>query len=127
MTDKLSYEELDAILTEITFSEPSIASYTFILHLLCRDEKARLHEIAFELLVHPLCHIQGAYFSALHHARRCIVLADQEELADYLSYLLFLHEVPDKVISKQEAFATANRILELDPYNEAAKSYFTNK
>ncbi|MFP7493417.1 hypothetical protein SFC66_06465 [Terribacillus saccharophilus] len=123
ITDNLTYDELDALLTDIAFSEHSLAVYTFTQHLLLQDETIQLHEMAFELLVHPLCHLPGAYFSALYHARRCITLAEPEELKHYLTYLLFLHEVPDKVVGEQEALAAAKRILELNPNSEVAQKY----
>ncbi|PAF39300.1 hypothetical protein CHH58_01210 [Terribacillus saccharophilus] len=119
----LSLEKLDGELTEIAFDQPSMSIYTFIMGLIIEEEKVELHEIAFDMLVNPLCHIEGAYYAALYHARRCIELADQQELAEYLSYLLFLHDVPDKVVSEDEALATANRIIELDSDNEVAKEF----
>ncbi|SNZ11580.1 hypothetical protein SAMN05421503_2090 [Terribacillus aidingensis] len=123
----LSFEELDGELTDIAFTRPSMSIYTFIVSLLIENEKIEFHEIAFEMLVNPLCHIEGAHHAALYHARRCIELADQQELAEYLSYLLFLHEVPDKVINDDEALATAKKILELDSDNDVAKEFLAEK
>ncbi|MFC7321458.1 hypothetical protein GLW00_06900 [Halobacillus litoralis] len=119
----LSIDELDGELTEIAFNQPSISIYTFVISLIVEEEKIELHEIAFDMLVNPLCHIEGAYHSSLYHARRCIDLADQSMIAEYLSHLLFLHDVPDKVVSKTEAIATANKILEMDPNSEIAKEF----
>lgn len=121
----LSLEELDGELTEIAFDKPSMSIYTFVIGLIVEEEKIELHEIAFDMLVNPLCHIEGAYYAALYHARRCIEMADQNELAEYLSYLLFLHDVPEKVVSEDEALATAKRILELDSNNEVAKEFLS--
>lgn len=126
IVDNLSYEELDGELTEIAFNHSSISNYTFIMSLLIEQEKVGLHEIAFDMLVNPLCHIEGAYYAALYHARRCIELSGQQD-AGYLSYLLFLHDVPDKVVSNEEARVAAKKILELDPDNEVAQNFLTER
>jgi hypothetical protein len=123
----LSFEELDGELTDIAFTCPSMSIYTFMVSLLIEDEKIEFHEIAFELLVNPLCHIEGAYHAALYHARRCIALADKQALAGYLSYLLFLHEIPDKIIDDEEALAAAIKIIELDFDNKVAKEFLADK
>lgn len=126
ITNHVSYEELDEKLTEIAFNHASISVYTFIMSLVVDQEQVELHEIAFDLLVNPLCHIEGAYYAALYHARRCIELTDRQN-AKYLSYLLFLHDVPDKVVSGEEAHDTANKILQLDANHEPAKMFLNDR
>jgi hypothetical protein len=126
-SEHLTFEELDGELTEVAFTCPSMSIYTFVVSLLIENEKIAFHEIAFEMLVNPLCHIEGAYQAALYHARRCIALTDQQELAGYLSYLLFLHEVPEKVIDDEEALVAARKIIELDTDNKVAKEFLADK
>ena len=45
----------------------------------------------------------------------------KEENVDSLLQLLFLHSVPDKLISDTKAIEICNKILELDASNEIAK------
>ncbi|MCC2252253.1 MAG: hypothetical protein ACQEWU_07095 [Bacillota bacterium] len=74
ISSDLSYEELDAELTNIAFNNSNITNYAFIMRLIVENEKVELHGIAFDMLVNPLCHIKGAYYVALYHAKRCVEL-----------------------------------------------------
>lgn len=122
ISSDLSYEELDAELTDTAFNNPSITNYAFIMSLIVENEKVELHGIAFDMLVNPLCHIEGAYYAALYHAKRCVELTNQQD-EGYLTNLLFLHDVPDTVVSEEEAYNVAKNILSLNPKNEIAKEF----
>lgn len=125
MTNELSYSELDGKLMETAFKDSSITNYAFIMSLLVEEEHVALHEMAFRLMVVPLSYLDGAYYAALYHARRCVELTDRQDIR-YLSNLLFLHQIPDKVVSEEEAYDTAKRMLALDPDHVLAKE-FLNK
>jgi hypothetical protein len=125
MTNELSYSELDGKLMETAFKDSSITNYAFIMSLLVEEEHVALHEMAFRLMVVPLSYLDGAYYAALYHARRCVELTDRQDIK-YLSNLLFLHQIPDKVVSEEEAYDTARRMLALDPDHVLAKE-FLNK
>lgn len=122
MTNELSYSELDGELMEMAFKDSSITNYAFIMSLLVEEENVELHEMAFRLMVVPLSYLDGAYYAALYHARRCVELTDRQDIR-YLSNLLFLHQIPDKVVSEEEAYDTARRILALDPDHVVAKEF----
>ncbi|MFI8578264.1 hypothetical protein ACIGEL_21615 [Rossellomorea aquimaris] len=125
MTNELSYSELDEELMETAFKDSSITNYAFIMSLLVEEENVALHEMAFRLMAIPLSYLNGAYYAALYHARRCVELTDRQDIK-YLSNLLFLHQIPDKVVSEEEAYDTARRMLALDPDHVVAKE-FLNK
>jgi hypothetical protein len=125
MTNELSYSELDGKLMETAFKDSSITNYAFIMSLLVEEEHVALHEMAFRLMVVPLSYLDGAYYAALYHARRCVELTDRQDIK-YLSNLLFLHQIPDKVVSEEEAYDTARRMIALDPDHVLAKE-FLNK
>ncbi|WP_121639510.1 hypothetical protein [Virgibacillus sp. Bac330] len=124
ISSNLSIEELDATLTDIAFHNSSITNYAFVMSLIIEDEKVELHGIAFDMLVNPLCHIDGAYYTALYHAKRCVELTNQQDVG-YLTNLLFLHDVPETVVSEKEAFNVAKKILTLDPNNEIANEFMS--
>ncbi|TMU87164.1 hypothetical protein FGG79_03245 [Bacillus sp. BHET2] len=124
-TKELSYSELDAELMDIAFNDSSIANYSYIMSLLVEKENVELHEMAFRLMVNPLSYLDGAYYAALYHARRCVELTDRQEVG-YLSNLLFLHMIPNQVVSEEEAYETAKRMLSLEPNHIQAKQ-FLNK
>jgi len=125
MTNELSYSELDGELMGMAFEDSSITSYAFIMSLLVEEENVELHEMAFRLMAIPLSYLNGAYYAALYHARRCVELTDRQDIR-YLSNLLFLHQIPEKVVSEEEAYDTAKRMLALDPDHVVAKE-FLNK
>ena len=90
-------EKIDDILSKIAFDNESVVMYTTACMLLIKKETAELHYIAAQLLMHPLCHFEGAYAAALYHVRKAIELdPDDIELKEVL---VFLHGVPDKVVS----------------------------
>ncbi|RFA31963.1 hypothetical protein CAI16_19450 [Virgibacillus dokdonensis] len=109
---------------DIAFHNSSITNYTFVMSLIIEDEKVEFHGIAFDMLVNPLCHIDGAYYTALYHAKRCVELTNQQDVG-YLTNLLFLHDVPETVVSEKEAFNVAKKILTLDPNNEIANEFMS--
>ncbi|MDX8342612.1 hypothetical protein [Rossellomorea sp. YZS02] len=123
---ELSQRELDEELMNIAFSDSSIANYSFIMSLLVEKETVELHDMAFRLMVNPLSYLDGAYYAALYHARRCVELTDRKEVG-YLSNLLFLHTIPDSVVEEKEAYETAKRILSLDPDHRAAKEVLNRR
>lgn len=125
-TKELSYSELDEELMDIAFHDSSIANYSFIMSLLVENETVQLHEMAFRLMVNPLSYLDGAYYAALYHARRCVELTNRLEVG-YLSNLLFLHVIPDQVVDEEEAYETAKEILMLDPDDKLAKDFLDRR
>ncbi|AJG57800.1 hypothetical protein ACT7CX_17565 [Bacillus cereus] len=115
-----NFEEFSEEILYVTYENSSITKYSFINYLLMKKESSDLHDLAFDLLVNPLCHIEGAYHSALYHAKKSVELT-KEENVDSLLQLLFLHSVPNKLISDTKAIEICNKILELDASNEIAK------
>ncbi|MGN5652312.1 hypothetical protein [Bacillus sp. Brlt_9] len=115
-----NFEQFSEEILYVTYENSSITKYSFINYLLMKKESSDLHDLSFDLLVNPLCHIEGAYYSALYHAKKSVELT-KEENVDSLLQLLFLHSVPDKLISDTKAIEICNKILELDASNEIAK------
>ena len=107
-------------LSFVAFEYPTLVSYTFLCMLLIKKESTELHVWSAVLLMQPLCHIEGAYAAALYHIRKAIALAPKN--INLKESLLFLHEIPDQVVSKEEAIATAREILAKDPNRTCAKS-----
>lgn len=96
--------------------------YQFVRYLIEQKETVKLHDLAFDLLVHPFCHYNRAYYRAYDHVQRTVALTHRQDVA-CLECLLFLAEVPDQVTPKQEALAVANEILRMEPKNRVAKDF----
>lgn len=108
----------DFILTE-AFDKGSITFYGFVCYLILLDEKASLHDLATDVLAYPLSYFEGAYPTALFHARRALELDPQN--LEYLKFLLFFHDIPDKLIKKEEAIEIAREVLKRDPDHKIAQ------
>jgi hypothetical protein len=102
------------------YDNRNILYYTFLHYLIKKKETVELHNLAFSLFVHALTPIDGAYHCALYHAQRAVELTNEHD-SDILEHLLFLHEVPDKLVSDEKAHETCHEILALDPANKYAK------
>lgn len=99
----------------------SIMFYTCILDMMKTEETAEMHDLAFLLLVYPLSELQGALDSAYYHADSSIKLTDGKEVKSLLQ-MLFLHAVPEPVISDKKALEISRQILKLDPTNSVARN-----
>lgn len=117
--DEVGYEVFSHELLSIAFSNESLTNYVVLVHLLHEDESPELHDLAFQVLTHPLCHIEGAYASSLMHAKKSLDLNHSIDVTS-LENLLFLNTVPEKIVSDWDAVQIAKRIQTLEPDNEVA-------
>ena len=109
------------LLIEIAFETENITIYSIVCMLLIKKETVELHQLAIDLLVHPLCIINGAASAALYHARKAIELSPNNPMLK--ESLLFFHNVPEKLVSTEEAISTAREILNMQPNNQCAKLF----
>ena len=116
---KTTPEVFQESLLDITFDNKNLVAYSLICMLLIKNETAQFHCFAAELLIHPLCIIEGAYASALYHVKKAIELDPGDICLKEL--LLFFHEVPDQLIGAEEARRIANEILKEKPDSKCAK------
>uniref|UniRef100_UPI00386593EC hypothetical protein n=1 Tax=Treponema saccharophilum TaxID=165 RepID=UPI00386593EC len=65
----------------------------------------------------PLCFVDGAYSIGLFHARQLLA---KEYSVKNLEMLLFFHDLPEKLVGRDEALKIAARILRLEPGNQLA-------
>ena len=69
--------------------------------------------------------LEQAYFTAYKHAKRAVELTDGTDVL-LLENLLFLHGVPDQVISDEEAADVAQKIVRLEPSHRVASEWLKN-
>lgn len=108
---KASPDSLENILVELGFEVHSLALYTLMISMIINRVTEKRHDTAIDLLIHPLCRYEGAYTLALYHARKNIALKPSLENR---TLLLFFHDVPDKLVTKDEAIEVARYILNED-------------
>ena len=119
IVSKEDFNSFSDEMLSIAYQNESIANYSFLNYLLIREETNNLHDLAFSLLVNPLCHLEGAYNSALYHARRSVELTEGQNVGS-LENLLFLNNVPEELVSDQEVIEICRKLLSLDESNQVA-------
>lgn len=118
----LSQEQFYFFIIECGFDKGLLPLYTFVNFLLIENETAHLHRCAAVLIAQCFVHLEGAYSMGLFHARRAIELAPDEPT--YKEYILLYYDIPDKLLSKEEAIEIATQLQQQDPGNIAADHFF---
>lgn len=121
---EMNYVEARDVLLKIGYDTESITPYSFICSLLCEKESANLHYLASEILVNPLCFLVGAYNAALYHARRAAQLEPND--TSLKEYLLLFYNIPDKLISKEDAVEIAREVVNKIPNSKVALDVLSN-
>ena len=114
------FETFKNDLLTLAYDNENLSNYSVLVYLILETENDKLHDLAFQVLSQPLCHIGGAYASSLYHAQRAVDLTNGADVKR-LENLLFLNIVPEKIVSDEQAKSIAKKILVLDPTNEVAK------
>jgi hypothetical protein len=115
---QLQTTERDKLLTDISYEMESIAVYSFICYLINETSDSSLHELAVNILIHTLNYIEGAYSSALYHAKKLLEL--EPNSIGNKELILFFFDIPEKLISETYALKIAEEILEKCPDNVVA-------
>ncbi|MEM1323194.1 MAG: hypothetical protein AAGG75_23210 [Bacteroidota bacterium] len=117
---------LDAIkdyhedLLEGAFDSGSAKYYDFYKYIIENHlETSEIHYHASEMMSTALNWMPKGYEIAYHHALRACELAPDD--VSLKEYLLFFHDIPDKLLSDEVAQKVAKEILAIDPHNITAK------
>lgn len=121
---EMNYAEARDVLLKIGYDTEGITPYSFICSLLCEKESANLHYLASEILVNPLCFLVGVYNAALYHARRAVQLEPND--ISIKEFLLLFYNIPEKLISREEAIEIAREVVNKVPNSKAALDILSN-
>ncbi|ULT57395.1 hypothetical protein L1999_02035 [Neobacillus drentensis] len=113
----MDLEALTETLFLIAWDDEPITPYGFANYLLIDKETSELHYLASFLLSMGLNHLDGVYQTSFFHAKRAVELAPED--ISYKEYLLLFFELPEPLLSKDEATKIAKEILKVDPENKA--------
>ncbi len=109
--------DLRDILMNIAYEIESINVYGFISYMARKQESEEWIKLEIDILINPLCFIEGAYSLALFHARE---LLNIHRNVENLERILFFYHIPEKLVEKDEADRIAEEILAMESDNEAA-------
>ena len=110
---QLNVAELSGILDELAWEKEDVSVYLFLEYLLLKNECADYHRIAADLLQGVLCFLGGAYWVAYRHTRRALELEPENDRNK--ESLLSFYDIPDKILSMEEALKVAEEVLREKP------------
>ena len=119
----MQYKELSNEVIGLGFDVQNIMVYAFACYLITQNDCIDYHYLAFEIMCHPLCFIDGAYSVALYHNKR--VLEIEPDNIGAMEMMLFFNGLnrPDRCVSDDEAKQWIEKILKKDPQNEIALNH----
>lgn len=101
----------------IAYDTENICVYCFIQYMIKRTGKVSWIELAIDIMLNPLCFIEGAYSVALFHARELLLI---EKNVKNLERIIFFYNIPEKLVDEEEAKYISKEILKEEPNNEVA-------
>lgn len=114
---KMNVFDLRDMFMNIAYETESINVYGFITYMMRGQEKREWIKLAIDILLNPLCFIEGAYSLALFHARELLYI-DRD--VENLERILFFYSIPEKLVEHAEAYRIAEEILAIDTSNVVA-------
>ena len=82
-----------------------------------KNWKGKLDRTAIDIMLNPLCFIEGAYSVALFHARELLLI---EKNLRNLERIIFFYNIPEKLVDEEEAKYISKEISKEQPDNEVA-------
>ena len=105
------------MLLSIAYDTENICIYSFVHYMIKKTEKVSWIQLAIDVMLNPLCFLEGAYSVALFHARELLLIKRDIE---NLERILFFYNIPEKLVDEREAQFVAEEILKMEPDNEVA-------
>lgn len=120
LAQKLKYDELRKfILSQECNEYKDVVFYFFLEEWAIDSQDDKLFELTSILMSFSLNWIPGAYNVALKHLQKAIEI--QPENTDYKSEMLLFHEIPERLITLEEAGKYAQEVLEVYPDDKFAQ------
>ena len=114
---EIDAEELQNLMLELAYEMESINVYGFVRYMIEKERKESWIRLAINIMLNPLCFIEGAYSIGLFHARELLAI---DRNVENLERLLFFYNIPEKLIDYEEASSIAEELLLMESDNEVA-------
>lgn len=105
------------IIMMIAYDTENICVYSFIQYMIKKTGKASWIELAIDVMLNPLCFIEGAYSVALFHARELLLI---EKSIKNLERIIFFYNIPERLVDEEEVKGIVKEILVVEPNNKVA-------
>ena len=115
--EEIDAEELQNLMLELAYEMESINVYGFVRYMIEKERKESWIRLAINIMLNPLCFIEGAYSIGLFHARELLAI---DRNVENLERLLFFYNIPEKLIDYKEASSIAEELLLMESDNEVA-------
>lgn len=126
---KMSKDEQKELIFKIGIKTESLLVYTYIWHRIITEKDYKeiidWHETALSVLIHCINFLEGAYSSALYHARKITEL-EPDNIENFVQ-LLFFYDIPERLLDEKEAKKIAEKIIEVNPNNQVAARVLEGK
>ena len=114
---KMSAKEQRDEIMNLAYGSESIAVYSFLRYMTEKNKTQFWLDLTIDVMINPLCFIEGAYSIALFHARE---LLEINLSSKNLERILFFYNIPEKLVENTEAKLVAKKIIEIEPDNIVA-------
>lgn len=114
---KICADEQRDVIMNFAYDSESIAVYSFLRYMMEKHKTQFWLELTIDVMINPLCFIEGAYSIALFHARELLAM---KLCITNLERILFFHNIPEKLVEDTEAELVAKKIIEIEPSNVVA-------
>ena len=112
------------IIMDLAYDTESIAIYGFLRYMLEKNKTKYLLEMTIDVMINPLCFVEGAYEVALFHTRELLKIDFSVET---MEKVIFFHDIPEKLVEEKEAEEVAREIIKIEPDNCVANRILKNK
>ena len=109
--------EIRDIFMSIAYETESINVYGFMAHMSRKQENIEWLKLAVDIMLNPLCFIEGAYSIALFHARELLSI---DRNVENLERILFFYNIPERLIDEDEVRCIAEELLAIELDNKVA-------
>mgnify|MGYP004626583659 FL=1 len=114
---ELNQNEQKDLIMSLAYDTESISVYSFLRYMSEKNRTQFWLELIIDVMINPLCFIEGAYSTALFHTRE---LLKMNSSVTNMERILFFYNIPEKLVGHTEAKLVAKEIISVEPNNVVA-------